>query len=317
MSSMAGIRAILLASVLTSLSLRGAGANAQDTADLKPFTSGEPYLGKFETGLYPGGKNALPDAHRKAGERMAAMIRPLDANGLPDDKEGRILGLVLGHSNCSQYFDGLLRHLEGKKESLHPRLELLNAAQSGQVLQSMVTLRGGVWNSAKELMSRPGYSANQVQVLFVHPTYHRANKERSDVTGEYPQKLKQMQADLAKILEHAVTLFPNLRIAYLTADGYRGFAGLEPYVWMEAFGIKWLIESQIRQENGTAFEGAGRRLPWLQWGPYFWDSTWGRDYFSDGVHPAAKAREIFSKRYWELLASDPIAKPWFLNPARR
>ena len=77
-----------------------------DPSGLKPFTDGAPYLGKFETGLYPGGKNVGPDAHRKAGERLAATIQPLDAEGRSADG-GRILALVLGHSNCSMYFGAL------------------------------------------------------------------------------------------------------------------------------------------------------------------------------------------------------------------
>ena len=39
-----------------------------------------------------------------------------------------------------------------------------------------------------------------------------------------------MQADLAKVLEHCVTLYPNLKIAYLTCDGFRHYTGFEPHV---------------------------------------------------------------------------------------
>src|SRR5437870_505810 len=76
-----------------------------DPATLKRFTAGVPYREKYETGLYPGGTNEMPAAHRRAGERIAATIRPLDTSGKPDDANGRILSLALGHSNCRMYFE--------------------------------------------------------------------------------------------------------------------------------------------------------------------------------------------------------------------
>lgn len=66
-----------------------AGETVFDPATLKPFTSGALYLGKYETGLYPGGKNERPPAHREIGERLAATIRPLDTEGRLDD-QGRV-----------------------------------------------------------------------------------------------------------------------------------------------------------------------------------------------------------------------------------
>ena len=43
------------------------GAGEFDPMTLKPFTDGLPYLGEYETGLYPGGRNEMPVAHRQAG----------------------------------------------------------------------------------------------------------------------------------------------------------------------------------------------------------------------------------------------------------
>ena len=66
-----------------------------DPSSWKPFTDGASYLGKYETGLYPAGKNTIPEVHQKAGERIAATLRPLDPQGKPAPS-GRILALVLG-----------------------------------------------------------------------------------------------------------------------------------------------------------------------------------------------------------------------------
>jgi hypothetical protein len=283
-----------------------------DPATLVPFTKGVPYLGKYETGLYPGAKNEMPFAHRRAGERIAATIRPLDTDGKPDDRNGRILALVFGHSNCSMYFRALEQELRQRAKELHPRFEMLNAAVGGQQLPEISQLQGRVWDRATQLLDRPGYSAQQVQVLFLHTTYHGASN-RAGRPAVFPERMQEMRRDLAKVLGHCRKCYPNLRIAYLTADGFRHFTGFEPHVWQEAFGIKWLVESQIRGEAGTAFEGAQRKLPWLCWGPYIWDNTWGRRMFTDGVHPGREAQAIFVEKYWNHLRADSVAKPWLMR----
>ena len=284
-----------------------------DPATLVPFTKGAPYLGKYEIGLYPGAKNEMPAAHRRAGERVAATIRPLDADGKPDDRNGRILALVFGHSNCSMYFRALQRHLGEHATELHPRFEMLNAAVGGQQLPQIVRLQGPVWDSAEKLTSRPGYSAAQVQALFLHTTWHGAGNRALIPPGAFPQTMRQMQRDMATVLEHCVKLYPNLKIAYITADGFRHFTGFEPHVWREAFAMKWLIESQIKGEAGTAFDGAQRKLPWLCWGPYIWDNTWDRRMFTDGVHPGQPALAIFVEKYWNHLRADSVARPWMMK----
>lgn len=293
--------------------LFGQAAGNFDPSTLRPFTNSPPYLGKFETGLYPGGKNEVPAAHRAAGLKIAAQIRPLDADGRPEDAEGKIIGLVFGHSNCKMYFTAFGNYLKGRASELHPRFELLNAAIGGNQLPEISRLQGSVWGLAGNLLSKPGYSPKQVQVLFLHTTYHGANNKGRLEPRPFPEAMEQMTRDLDKVLAHAVTLFPNLRTAYLTADGFRHFTGFEPHVWREAFAFKWLIEGQIKGADGTGFEGERRRLPWLCWGPYIWDNSWGREYFTDGVHPAKRSLEIFVEKYDRHLRDDPVAKNWLFR----
>lgn len=286
---------------------------AFNPATLLPFTNGALYLGKHETGLYPGGSNEMPLAHRQAGERIAASIRPLDGTGQPDEQNGRILALVLGHSNCRMYFGALQQHLAGHATELHPRFELLNAAVGGQQLPEIVRLEGPVWDMAGKLTRRPGYSPQQVQVLFLHTTYHGWKNQRREPPGPFPRTMQQMQRELVTVLQHCLRFHPNLKIAYLTCDGFRHFTGYEPHVWQEAFAVKWLIAGQMAGEPGTSFEGRDRHLPWLAWGPYFWDNRWDRSYFTDGVHPAPKALDIFVDRYWRHLRGDSVARVWLFN----
>jgi len=291
-----------------------AAGEAFDPSTLTPFVAGGRYRDQYETGRYPGGQREMPAAHRRAGERIAALIRPLGTEGQPDAREARILALVMGHSNCRMYFSALQRHFEEQAEHLNPRFELLNAAVGGQQLPEIVRLEGPVWDRAHELAHQPGRSPEQVQVLFLHTTYHGWRNVAGTPPGPFPETMRRMQQDLARVLEQCVRLYPNLRIAYLTCDGFRHFTGFEPHVYQEAFALKWLIESQIRGEPGTAFEGAERRLPWLEWGPYIWDNTWDPSYFTDGVHPAPKAQSLFVEKYWQHLTHDSVAWPWLLKP---
>ncbi|GMV83463.1 MAG: hypothetical protein AMXMBFR7_46470 [Planctomycetota bacterium] len=304
--------------LLAALAVLAAGDSAAgerggfDPSTLKPFTSGEAYEGR-ETGLYPGGKNEIPEAHRKAGEALAATIQPLDEAGKPDAANGRILALVAGHSNCKQYFTALGRHLESKQAELHPRFELLNGAVSGNQLPQLMNEQGRVWTLLNNQVKRPGYSPLQVQVLFLHTTYHGANNKGNQPAGPFPGEMQKMQSDLATVLGRCAATYPNLKLCYLTCDGFRHFTGQEPHVWREAFAFKWLIESQLKGDPAAAFAGPGRKLPWLQWGPYIWDNTWDRSYFADGVHPSPKALAIFVEKYWAFLSADPVTKAWLFK----
>lgn len=292
---------------------RSSAGEAFDPATLKPFTSGEAYLGS-ETGLYPGGKIEMPAAHRKAGERLAAQIQPLDAQGKPDPK-GRILALAMGHSNCKMYMGALIKKLAEQKNELKPQFELVSCAVGGNQLPEISgNYDGPVWLNMKKATERPGCSNLQVQALFVHTTWHGAGNGKRSPPEEFPAEMKKMQAALQAVLQKCATLYPNLKIAFVTCDGLRHFTGFEPHVWREAFAFKWLIENQIKGEAGTEFEGEKRKIPWLEWGPYIWDNTWDRSYFSDGVHPAQKAQDIVIDKYWKHLTEDSVARIGLFKP---
>lgn len=287
-----------------------------DPASLRPFSQGGFYLGKYEMGLYPQGKNEIPDSHLQAGLQVAKAIQPLDVEGKPNAGDGRILALVMGHSNCRMYFSSLQDHLKRHSDRLNPRTEIINAAVPGQQLPEIRQLKGLVWDRARSSLSPPDFSPKQIQVVLLHTTYHSAVNHDHRAPGPFPETMQRMQQDMATVLAHCLRLYSNLRVAYLTCDGFRHYSGFEPHVWQEAFAVKWLIESQIRGGQAMSFENDAarpRHLPWLQWGPYFWNNTWDRTYFtSDGVHPAPKARDIFVDRYWRFFQNDRIARTWLM-----
>ncbi|MBI3832177.1 MAG: carbon-nitrogen family hydrolase [Planctomycetes bacterium] len=284
-----------------------------DVSTLRRFTDGAPYLGEFETGLYPGASNRIPEAHQAAGIRIAASLRPLDKDGRSDPESGKIAALVLGHSNCNQYFNAVGRILDEKRSELNNAFVLLNAAIGGQQLPQIVELKGKVWDRTNDLLAQQNLATSQIQALFLHTTWVGASNRDKQPPGAFPAEMQTMQRAMVTVLAHCVKLFPNLKLAYLTCDGLRHYTNFEPHVWREAFALKWLIASQIRGEKGTAFEGPERVLPWLQWGPYHWDNHWDETYFTDGVHPAPHAERIFASKYFKFLKNDPVARGWLVR----
>lgn len=289
-----------------------------DPSTLRPLTEHWQYRGQFETGLYPGGANELPEAHRKAGERLAASIRPLDTNGKPDEKNGRILLLAVGHSNGRHYFGALEDKLRQHAAELHPRFEFINAAVPGAGLLRMKNWateppQSKSWQRAKELTSRPGCSPLQVQALLFIASDSQAHPKALLPQTQFPKPIEEMQRNLGTVLAHFAKDYPNLKIAFLMSDGLRHFSGVEPASYEEGFAVKWLIETQINHKPDTAFEGESRKLPWLAWGPYIWDNSWDQSYFLDGTHAAPKARAVFVGKAWELLSTSSVARPRFLN----
>lgn len=300
-------------SAMTSQASVSANEIVFDVSSLRRFTDGVPYLGEFETGLYPGASNEIPADHRAAGVRIASAIRPLDKEGRYDPESGKVAAVVLGHSNCNQYFNAVGRILDEKRAELNNSFVLLNAAVGGQQLPQIVELKGKVWDKASDLLAQQNLAATQIQALFLHTTWVGASNREKQPPGEFPVEMQTMQRAMATVLTHCVKIYPNLKLAYLTCDGLRHYTGYEPHVWREAFALKWLIASQIRGDKDTAFEGSGRVLPWLQWGPYHWDNHWDETYFTDGVHPAPHAERIFASKYWKFLKNDPVSRGWLVR----
>ena len=84
----------------------GMGPGSRPTPSTKPtglvpldqMTAQDKYKGE-DGGLYGGGANAPPAAHRKAAEAALAKVVPLDAQGKPA-ADGKIVLLSMGMSNC-------------------------------------------------------------------------------------------------------------------------------------------------------------------------------------------------------------------------
>jgi hypothetical protein len=272
-----------------------------------------------EGGLYPGGENAPPAAHLKAGLKIVRGIAPLDAYGR-ESKDGKIVLISIGMSNTTMKFQ-TFQKLAAGDSGLNPRLVLLDGAQGGQVAWVTSKATTPFWEVVDERLAAAGVTRKQVQAAWVL----QANP---GPTRPFPAEVKELQQNIADTLHVMQDRFPNLKIAYLSSRTYAGYAtsplNPEPHAYESGFAVKWLIADQIAGKAELNYDPAkgAVRAPWCAWGPYLWaDGTKANkdglsyvrsDYGEqDGTHPAPSGREKVATRLLQFLKTDPTAQGWF------
>ncbi len=276
---------------------------------LADMSASDRYKGE-DGGLYGGGMNAPPEAHRKAAEAELAKIQPLDAEGKPA-RDGKVVFVSISMSNATQEFS-LFKRLADGDGAKSSALTIVDCAQGGQAMAEWVDPQARAWVEADRRIAAAGVSARQVQVAWVK----LANKGPRGDLQEHGRKL---QRDTVAVLQNARTRFPNLRIAYLASRIYGGYASgplnPEPYAYESAFAVRWLIQDQMKGDGAV-------KSPLLLWGAYLWaDGVKPRktdglvykreDLAGDGTHPSNPGREKVAKLLLDFLKGDPLAKSWF------
>lgn len=304
-----------------AMEARRAAGGGRDAAQRKPaerliplcdLSASDRYDGQ-DGGLYGGGRNAPPDAHRQAAEAELANIRPLNAEGQPD--EGGTIGFVsISMSNATQEFSRF-KTIADQSPLKSPKVTIVDCAQGGQAMAEWAPADARPWVIALTRLAAAKLAPAQVQVAWVK----LANKVPSGTLEQHGRKLER---DTLAVLQNARAKFPNLRIVYLGSRTYGGYANgslnPEPYAYESAFPARWLIE---RQMKGDA-ELARTKVPLLLWGPYLWAEgsrgrkldglVWERsDFGGDGVHPSDSGRQKVAELLLNFLSTDPLAKPWF------
>ncbi|MBM3879900.1 MAG: hypothetical protein FJ387_09300 [Verrucomicrobia bacterium] len=282
---------------------------------LTDLSSTEPYEGQ-DGGLYGGGRNTPPDAHRRAAEAELAQIRPLNAEGEADAAAGVIGFVAISMSNATQEFSRF-KQIADRSPLKSTRVAIVDCAQGGQAMAEWAPPDAPPWAEARRRLARAGVSARQVQVAWVK----LANK---GPTGSLLDHGRKLERDTLAVLHHAKAQFPNLRIVYLGSRIYGGYAvgGLnpEPYAYESAFAARWLIQRQMQGDEDLALT----RSPLLLWGPYLWaDGTNGRkldalvweraDFVADGVHPSDSGRQKVAELMLAFFTTDSLANPWFVE----
>jgi hypothetical protein len=275
--------------------------NDTPLAEIRPFPEQGTYRRQGKTytcELYPGG-NKMPEAHRTAGELLAASVKP--------DSDGTIVAITVGHSNSHGYFQAYDRHLnKGIKEgTINPALRLQSLCKSGKMCQAWAA--GGA----------PAETNPKAQIMLLVTSYHnariagtmRTNPEVFEYTFE--ERTEAMKKDLTKILQSFAKACPELKLAYVGCDTWRGNSDLEPAVWEEAFAFQRLIAAQIAGDPELAFTGPDRKVPWIAWGGYFWENNPPKERFAnDGIHPSAIGLTFAVERWHAALLGNSTSRYW-------
>jgi hypothetical protein len=301
----------------------------QSSTGLVPLTemsAASRYKGE-DGGLYGGGQNEPPPAHRAAALEIAKTIVPLNAEG-KSAANGKIVFVSLGMSNTAGVFMTFKEKLADGDPDKSPDVLVVNCAVGGAGVASWTQPSSGTWGKALTQLKDGGATPEQVQIAWVK--HAEAMPDEDKVPLEYAKRIR---ADLAKSLIAAKTRFPNLKIAYLSSRTYGGYnaVGLrrvnpEPFAYETAFAVRWAIQDQLA---GKALNYDSKKgpvvAPLLLWGPYLWADgvtprksdglTWQRkDFGQDGVHPTRDGGAVKTARQLlDFCKNDPTAKLWFLK----
>jgi hypothetical protein len=306
---------------------RSPGIEPRSSVGLVPLcdmSAEDRYQGE-DGGLYGGGSNTPPEAHRRAAEHALEQIQPLDSQGRPA-ADGRIVLVSISMSNATQEFSRF-KQIADADPAKSPSLTIVDCAQGGQAMAEWADPQARPWGEAARRLEAAGVSAPQVQVAWVK----LANK---GPRGDLQQHGKILERDTLAVLQNAKARFPNLRIAYLGSRIYAGYANTplnpEPYAYESAFVVRWLIREQIDGDAALNFDPAKGEVkaPLLLWGPYLWadgtkgrklnDLVWNReDLGGDGTHPSPSGREKVARLLLDFFKSDPLARTWFTQSATR
>ena len=197
-------------------------------------------------GLYPGGSDEPPAAHRSAGLRIARSIQPID---------GKIVLISTGMSNThveSEVFAEALHKAAG----VNPKVLFVDCAQGGGDGAVTANPDANYWRVAEKTLAAAGVTPQQVQVAWIKQTIGNRSEE-------FPADARKVQAAMVATLHNLHDKYPNLKIAYLSTRIYAGYAksplSPEPYAYEDGFGMKWLIADQISGQRGTELRpGEGR-----------------------------------------------------------
>ena len=271
------------------------------------------YLG-FQGGLYSGGLNRLPAPHDQAGRIIAAdLAADLDA-GQP------FAFAVIGFSGTNRVWNEF-EPLWNAHPHTQKAIKLLNLCLAGTSADDLANLSSPYWTGfVPGALLTAQVPAGAVRVVWVQTSV-------PPPPTAFPGHAQALQAYLVSALQNIKSFFPNCRIAYLTSGHYHGYAnttGLEPYVYEQAFGVKWVIEQQISGDPVLAFHGPSRVSPWIAWAGYPWtDGDTPRfdglfmecpaDFIADGSHPSTAGSIKCASVLFNDLLDDWTAKTWMLD----
>lgn len=304
--------------------------------------NGVAYLGTYEGGLYPEGKNEIPDAHYQAGVEIARQIEPLNLQGQPDPN-GKIIMTSVGMSNTSSMFCGVadpndpckqgtfMSRFLDNQSTYNANLVLIDGADPGKTAEKWEIADDATYRRVLDEELEPfGHSELQVQVAWINLTNARPSVSLPDPAADAVY-LKEQYGNILRALKER---YPNLKMVFFSSRLFAGYATTdlnpEPYAYETGFAVKWVLEAQINQmhqEHAPIDNVAGDLnystvAPWAAWGPYLWANGeeprqdgvfWVPDDFKDdGTHPARFGIEKVGDLLFDYFQNSGLTRCWFM-----
>lgn len=238
----------------------------------------------YTGGLYPDGSNQRSGTHFDETIAQSKLITPLSPGGMPD-ANGKIVMIGVGASNPRTEFNAFMERVDtfsAKRSSLF----VVNTCIGGQGIQKMNNTADNYWKQAAHTLDSLGLTPEQVQIAWIETD----NTQTADTA--FPSAPLALMNDYLTLLKTLHTLYPNLKICYLTARAYSGYVDptgadvgkglLFPRDYYNGWTIKWLIENQITKQSGYSYSGASAEIPFITWGSNLWAD--GKNKRSDGLY---------------------------------
>jgi hypothetical protein len=276
-------------------------------------------------GLYPGSSNAMPAAHRQAGNNIASTIQPLDANGNPSPT-GKYGLLGMGTSDAAYEFNRFIEYAT-HEASLNPHLAVAEGAMGAEALDTILgTEANAFWSNIDNwFLPDAGLTPQQVVAIWLEP-------EDAHPPGLFPFDMQNIYNELLVFIPNLQTRFPNLKLLYLSSRAYAGYANpvkevTEPYSYDQGYALQAIIADQLSGDPALNFDPTQGPVvaPWLAWESYKWGNgmeahnglVWACPDFSfDGYHVDGSGEDKVSGLLMNFLKTDPSAAPWFYAPSQ-
>lgn len=290
------------------------------------------YLGLYQGGLYPGGSNYIPPAHRSGGIAVAKSLKPLDSLGNVDWENGVVLFAGMGASTAGNSWN----HFEDAVEvepGLNPCMRTVNACLGAKGIDIMIDTAVNGWYWYDEILPKLdyyGYSRYQVQAAWIKTA------SKADTILEFPLFPNAIADKYEALMSILIDTFPNIKLVYISGFFYGGYADplkefydvvVEPGSYWTNFAVKWVIERQITGDPDLNYKTPGRNSPWMGWGPHVWADgtranvwdglTWTcpEDFALDGggyhLTNTGKGKEGDLLMQWAK--TNPTTRRWFLD----
>lgn len=275
-------------------------------------------------GLYPEGSALPPFEAELAFREYAVDIRPRDAQGRPDSHGGTLAVLGFGSADASGAFDAFAT-LSVADTTTSRTVRYVNACSPGLSLSDLSTETASTWDVVRSKVGALGIEPAQVQVAWV------MLDELENADTVFPRAAEQLADRLTDFCRALKGVYPSIRVVYFSSRPYSGYidptmstldaGAITPRDHIHGWGVKMLIERQLRNESGYDYLAANATIPALMWSAYLWADgenanadglKWVcEDFETDGYTLSGSGAAKAGARLYSFFSTDIAARGWY------